>query len=160
MAAISVGSKAPDFTLKSANMRDIRLSESENPITLLLFVPFAFSEVCTNELCGVTQDLDTFKSLKARVLGISCDSPFALKAWSEHSNIGIDLLSDFDGSVAEDFGVLYDQFLGYKRVAMRAAFVIDNRQIVRMSIVSEDARNIPDLSEIKSTILTLSRSDH
>ena len=63
MAAISVGSKAPDFTLKSANMRDIRLSESENPITLLLFVPFAFSEVL-NELCQVT-DLDTFKSLKA-----------------------------------------------------------------------------------------------
>ena len=157
--AILVGSKAPDFTLKSANMRDIRLSESEYPTTVLLFVPFAFSEVCTTEFCQVTQDLDTFKSFKARVLGISCDSPFALKAWSEHSNIGIDLLSDFDGRVAESYEVLYDQFLGYKRVAMRAAFVIDNRKIVRKSIVSEDARNIPDLSKVKSSLLSLSRSD-
>ena len=157
--AISVGSRAPDFTLKSVNMQDVRLSESEHPSTVLLFFPFAFSEVCTTEFCQVTEDLNAFESLRARVLGISCDSPFALKAWSEHSNIGIDLLSDFDGRVAENYGVLYDHFMGYKRVAMRAAFVVDNRQIVRKSMVSEDARNIPDLSGIKACLLSLSRSD-
>ena len=155
--AISVGSKAPDFKLKSADMRDVRLEKATSENTVLLFVPFAFSEVCTAEFCQVTQDLDLYRGLETQVLGISSDSPFALKAWSEKDHIEIELLSDFDGEVAESYGVSYDRFLGYRRVAMRAAFVIDGQGIVRKSLVSEDAREIPDFSEIKSCLERMNR---
>jgi len=138
-------------------MRDFRLEKATSENTVLLFVPFAFSEVCTAEFCQVTQDLDLYRGLETQVLGISSDSPFALKAWSEKDHIEIELLSDFDGEVSESYGVSYDRFLGYRRVAMRAAFVIDGQGIVRKSLVSEDAREIPDFSEIKSCLERMNR---
>ena len=68
-------------------------------------------------------------------------------------------VSDFDGEVAESYGVLYDRFLGYRRVAKRAAFVIDSQGIVKMSLVSEDAKEIPDFTEIKSCLENINSSD-
>ena len=157
--AISVGSKAPDFKLKSADMCDVGLANKDSKNTVLLFFPFAFSEVCTNEFCQVTRDLDLYLGLQTQVLGISSDSPFALKAWSVKEGIQIELVSDFDGEVAESYGVLYDRFLGYRRVAKRAAFVIDSQGIVKMSLVSEDAKEIPDFTEIKSCLEDINSPD-
>ena len=94
--AIDVGTKAPDFTLKSkssGDVTDVTLSSnfgSKN--TVLLFVPLAFTGVCTGEFCDITAGLGAYTDLNADVIGISVDSPFAQEAWAQKENIGIGAL--------------------------------------------------------------------
>jgi peroxiredoxin len=64
--------------------------------TILLFVPLAFTGVCTTELCDVSASMSYYASLNAVVYGISVDSPFAQEAWAKQSHIAIPLLSDFN----------------------------------------------------------------
>jgi len=98
--AISVGTQAPDFTLKSKNadgVVDISLSNNKGQKnTVLLFFPLAFTGVCTSELCDVTAGLSQYSDLNADVIGISVDSPFAQEAWAQKENIGITLASDLN----------------------------------------------------------------
>ena len=94
--AISVGTKAPDFVLKSKNsegVADVSLSSNNGQKnTVILFFPLAFTGVCTSELCDVTAGLSQYADLHADVIGISVDSPFAQEAWAQKENIGITLL--------------------------------------------------------------------
>ena len=89
--AIPVGSKAPDFTLKSkqpAGLVDVKLSNNfGKKNTVLLFVPAAFTSVCTQELCDITSGLNTYQGLNADVIGISVDSPFAQDAWAQKDTL-------------------------------------------------------------------------
>ena len=76
--SVQVGQEAPDFTLKDTETQDVALSSFRGQKNVvLLFVPFAFTGVCTNELCSVRDNLGTYGQLDAEVLGISVDSPFA-----------------------------------------------------------------------------------
>ena len=79
--AIPVGSKAPDFTLKTktaAGLSDVTLSKNfGTKNTVVLFFPLAFTGVCTTELCDVTAGLSQYGDLNADVIGVSVDSPFA-----------------------------------------------------------------------------------
>ena len=84
--AIAVGTKAPDFNLKSkqaAGLVDVKLSNNlGRKNTVVLFFPLAFTGVCTTEMCDVTAGLAAYASLNADVIGISVDSPFAQEAWA------------------------------------------------------------------------------
>ncbi len=104
--AISVGTKAPDFTLKSkqaAGLVDVKLSDNfGKKNTVLLFFPLAFTSVCTKEMCDITAGLNAFAGLNAVVIGISVDSPFSQEAWAQKEKIGLTLASpaiinDLDG---------------------------------------------------------------
>ncbi len=79
--ALAVGTKAPDFTLKSKTpegLVDVALSANlGQKQTVLLFFPLAFTGVCTTEMCDITSGLSAYASLGAEVIGISVDSPFA-----------------------------------------------------------------------------------
>ena len=81
---IAVGSKAPDFTLKtktSEGLKDIKLSDNfGKKQTVLLFFPAAFTGVCTTEMCDTTGGMAEYEKLGAQVYGISVDTPFSLKA--------------------------------------------------------------------------------
>ena len=97
--AIPVGSKAPDFTLKSKSPADVEVKLSNNhgkKNTVLLFFPLAFTSVCTKEMCDITSGLGAFSDLNADVIGISVDSPFAQAAWAQKENIKITLASDLN----------------------------------------------------------------
>src|SRR5580765_1852520 len=97
--AISVGSKAPDFTLKSKSPVDADVKLSNNfgkKNTVLLFFPLAFTGVCTTEMCDVTAGLSSFSGLKADVIAVSVDTPFSQQAWAEKEKIGITLASDLN----------------------------------------------------------------
>ena len=87
---LSVGTKAPDFTLKSKStgeLEDVTLSANfGQKNTVLLFFPLAFTSVCTQEFCDVTAGLEAFTALIADVIGISVDSPFAQSAWAKQEN--------------------------------------------------------------------------
>ena len=80
---LAVGSKAPDFTLKSKvpDDADVKLSANAGQKnTVLLFFPLAFTGVCTQELCDVSAGLGAYAELGAEVIAISVDSPFAQEA--------------------------------------------------------------------------------
>src|ERR1043166_6913667 len=102
--AIPVGTKAPDFSLKSkqtSGLVDVKLSSnfgSKN--TVLLFFPLAFTSVCTKEMCDITSGLNAYTSLNANVVGISGDSPFSQEAWAQKEKIGITLVSDWSKKTA------------------------------------------------------------
>lgn len=153
---LQVGDTAPDFTLKNTDLEDVSLASfrGQNNV-LVLFVPLAFTSVCTEELCDISAGLSAYQGVGAQVLGISVDSPFSLKAWAEKEGISLPLLSDFNREVAAAFGAQYDELLGFKGVAKRSAFVIDKEGTVRYASVSDDPKVLPDFAAIKSCLESL-----
>jgi mycoredoxin-dependent peroxiredoxin len=131
-----VGAVAPDFTLKDQNREDVALSAlSGERAALVVFYPFAFSGVCTGELGAVRDDLAAFQNERVQVLAVSCDHPFALKAWADAQGFGFPLLSDFwpHGEVARRYGV-FNSAAGF---ALRGTFLVDRAGIVRFTEVNQ-----------------------
>lgn len=162
--SLSIGSQAPDFSLCSKTAdgpKQVKLSDNYGKKnTLLLFVPMAFTGVCTQELCDVTQGLKQYEELDAQVYGISGDSPFAQEAWAQKEGIALPLLSDYEHEITRAYGVAYDSFLpqlglGMGGVPKRSAFVIDKAGIVQYAEVSEDPKNLPDFDAIKACLAGL-----
>src|ERR1700744_6186773 len=105
--AIKVGTKAPDFTLKSktaTGLADVKLSDNfGKKNTVLLFFPAAFTGVCTQEMCDITAKMSQFNNLNAAVVGISVDTPFAQEAWAKQEKIGFPLVSDLNKKVIKEY---------------------------------------------------------
>ena len=152
---VAVGDRAPDFTLKNADLEEVSLSSMRGKNVVVLFFPLAFTSVCTEELCGVSASIDDYKGLDAEILGISVDSPFSLQAWAEKEGITIQLLSDFNKEVSDAYGSQYEDLLGFRGVAKRSAFVVDKEGVVRFASVSEDAKVVPDFAAIKGCLESL-----
>lgn len=154
--SLNVGDQAPDFTLKSKNadgLADIGLSDFKGQKNVvILFFPLAYTSVCTDEMCSVSQGLDAYNKLNAQVLGISVDSPFAQEAWATANNITIPLLSDFNKEVSAAYGSQFADLLGFKGVAKRSAFVIDKNGVVQFASVSDDPKVVPDFEAIKACL--------
>ncbi|MGI5129225.1 peroxiredoxin [Pseudonocardia sp. CA-107938] len=133
--APEVGSTAPDFTLPDQNKQDVTLSSFRGErAVLVVFYPFAFSGICTGELCAVRDDLGSFQNDDVQVLAVSVDHPFALKAWSDAEGYQFPLLSDFwpHGKVAQEYGVFNDK----AGMAVRGTFLVDKDGIVRFAEVN------------------------
>jgi peroxiredoxin len=157
--AIPVGSKAPDFKLKSKNasgVADVQLSANlGKKNTVLLFFPLAFTSVCTKEMCDITSGLNSYSSLNAEVIGISVDSPFAQEAWAQKEKIGITLASDLNKKTSKDYDVLLDDLLGFGSTAARAAFVIDRSGVVQYSEQTPTPKDLPNFNAIRETLAKL-----
>lgn len=154
--AIAVGSKAPDFTLKSkqpSGLVDVKLSNNfGKKNTVLLFFPAAFTSVCTQEMCDITAGLNAYSGLNADVIGISVDTPFAQEAWAQKEKIGITLASDLNKEVTKSYGVLFPMLAGIGDTAARAAFVIDRNGIVQYSEQTPTPKDLPNFSTVKDTL--------
>jgi peroxiredoxin len=152
----NVGDQAPDFTLKrktADGLDDVSLADYKGKQNVvLLFVPLAYTSVCTDELCSVSGGLSEYEGLNAQVLAISVDSPFAQEAWAKDSNITLPLLSDFNKEVCGSYGCQYDDLLGFKGVAKRSAFVVDKDGVIRFASVSDDAGVLPDFDAVKACL--------
>ena len=157
--AIDVGTKAPDFSLKSkqaSGVVDVKLSENfGKKNTVLLFFPLAFTGVCTQELCDVTVGLNAYSDLNADVIGVSVDSPFSQEAWAQKEKIGITLASDLNKTTAKAYGVLLDDLLGFGSTAARAAFVIDKDGVVKYSEQTPTPKDLPNFDAIKAKLTEL-----
>ncbi|HEX2252648.1 MAG TPA: redoxin domain-containing protein [Thermoanaerobaculia bacterium] len=154
--SLVIGDPAPDFSLPHRpGHPPVSLSALRGRKVVLLFVPLAFSTVCTRELCAVRDDFDAYRDLDAEVLGISVDSPFALQAWAELQGIAFPLLSDFNRTTSRAYGALYDDYFGLQGVSKRAAFVVDREGRVAFAEVLEDSGNLPDLAAIRSILAQL-----
>ena len=157
--AIPVGSKAPDFTLKSkqaAGLVDVKLSNNfGKKNTVLLFFPAAFTSVCTQELCDITGGLGAYASLNADVIAISVDTPFAQEAWAQKEKIGIALASDLNKEVIKKYDVVFPMLAGVGDTAARAAFVIDKNGVVQYSEQTPTPKELPNFNEVKATLAKL-----
>ena len=159
--SIKVGDKALDFTLVTKGPEGpqlVKLSELVGSANLvLLFVPMAFTGVCTTEFCDISAGIKEYEALDAKVFGISGDNPFAQAAWAEKEGITIPLLSDYEHAVAKAYGVAYEQFLPEANlimggVAKRSAFVIDKTGTVRYAEVQNHPKDLPDFAAVKETL--------
>src|SRR6266436_1420935 len=154
--AIPVGSKAPDFSLKSkqaSGLVDVKLSNNfGRKNTLLLFYPLAFTSVCTQEMCDISAGLNAYSSLNADVVGISVDSPFAQEAWGQKEKIGITLASDLNKETAKAYGTLLPDLIGLGAVSARAAFVIDKNGVIQYSEQTPTPKELPNFQAIKHTL--------
>jgi len=156
---IAIGSKAPDFTLKSktaTGLVDVTLSAnfgSKN--TVLLFFPLAFTSVCTKELCDLTAGLNAYADLGATVIGVSVDSPFAQDAWAQKEKITITLASDLNKEVIKKYEVVFPLLAGIGDTAARAAFVIDKAGVVQYSEQTPTPKDLPNFDAIKAVLTKL-----
>jgi peroxiredoxin len=142
-----VGGPAPDFELPNQFGEPVRLSSFRGQNVVLVFYPFAFSGICTGELCEIRDNLASFEDSNAVVLAISVDSKFSLRAYAEKEGYGFDLLADFwpHGAVASAYGV-FDHQSG---MARRGTFIIDPAGIVRYVVVNPrgQARELAEYRE-------------
>ena len=162
--SIKVGDKAPDFTLVTKTADGPQLVKLSDEIgksnIVLLFVPMAFTGVCTTEMCDVSTGIKDYEALDAKIFGISGDNPFAQEIWAQKEGITVPLLSDYEHTVAKAYGVAYEQFLPEANlimggVAKRSAFVIDKAGVVRFADVKEHPKDLPDFDALKSTLASL-----
>jgi peroxiredoxin len=157
--ALSVGTKAPDFTLKSKGadgLRDVALSANlGKKNTVLLFFPLAFTGVCTQEMCDVTAGLSAYSEVNADVIAVSVDSPFAQEAWAQKNKIGITVASDLNKTTAKNYGVLLDDLNGLGSVSARAAFVIDKAGVIQYAEQTPTPKDLPNFEAIKTKLASL-----
>jgi mycoredoxin-dependent peroxiredoxin len=139
---LSVGDSAPEFSLPDQDKQVVSLAELRGTPTLLVFYPFAFSGICTGELCQLRDELSTYSDAGVRVLAISTDPTFTLKAWREQQGFDFPLLSDFwpHGEVAAAYGVFNEQ----RGCAERSTFIVDREGVLRWSVHNQmpDARDL------------------
>ncbi len=157
--AISVGTKAPDFTLKSkqaSGLVDVKLSNNlGKKNTVLLFFPAAFTSVCTAELCDISAGLGAYAGLNADVIGISVDTPFAQEAWAQKEKIGITLVSDLNKTTIKSYNVVFPMLAGIGDTAARAAFVIDKNGIIQYSEQTPTPKDLPNFEAVKAALAKL-----
>ena len=155
---IAVGTKAPDFTLKSKSPTDVEVKLSNNfgkKNTVVLFFPLAFTGVCTTEMCDVTAGLNAYSEMNADVIGISVDSPFAQAAWAQKEKIGITLASDLNKTTTKAYDVVFPMLAGVGDTSARAAFVIDKSGVVQYAEQTASPKELPNFANIKATLAKL-----
>jgi len=132
---LSVGQVAPDFTLRDQHGKSVSLSDFKGlKNVVVVFYPFAFSGICTGELCEIRDDLGAFESDDVQVLAVSCDHMFTQRAWSDAEGYFFPVLSDYwpHGGVAQAYGV-FEQSGGF---STRGTFLIDRDGVVRWTLVN------------------------
>ncbi|PAW78920.1 MAG: peroxiredoxin [Verrucomicrobia bacterium Tous-C9LFEB] len=153
---LAVGTTAPDFTLKTKTaegLKDIKLSDNFGKTnTVLLFVPLAFTGVCTAELCEISGGIGAYSSLNAQVLVISVDSPFAQEAWAQKDKITLTLLSDLNKTTIKAYDVVFPNLAGIGDTAARAAFVIDKAGKIAYSEQTATPKDLPNFGAVKAAL--------
>ena len=148
--AIAVGQTAPDFSLKDQYDQDVKLSDFVGKKNVVLvFYPLDWSPVCTNEHACLVNDMKRFETLDAAVLGVSVDSAWSHKAYSEKMGIKYSLLADFNprGAMADKYGV----YLAEKGIAGRAIVIVGKDGKVAW-VKNYDIPVVPDVAEVASAL--------
>ncbi|MFD9539409.1 peroxiredoxin [Streptomyces sp. NPDC060022] len=143
--AIGIDTPAPDFELKDNHGRTVKLSDFRGEKNVvLLFYPFAFTGVCTGELCALRDELPNFENDDVQLLAVSNDSIHTLRVFAEQEGLEYPLLSDFwpHGATSRAYGVFDEE----KGCAVRGTFIIDKEGVVRWTVVNglPDARDLND----------------
>jgi len=133
--SLGVGFAAPSFTARNQHGELVTTGSLRGAPAVIIFYPWAFSSICRDELAAVRDDHGSFLALGARVLAISCDAMFTLRAYADAEGMTFDLLSDHwpHGAIARAFGV-FDEEAGCAR---RGTFVLDSAGVIKWHQVNQ-----------------------
>lgn len=149
--ALRLGQKVPEFALPDADQKTRSLAEltKQGPLVLAFF-PFAFSGFCDKEMCTFRDGFGALQEAGAQLVGISVDSSYSLKAFSQTYNLQFPLLSDFNKKTVKSYGVLQDPWvgLGYKGVAKRAIMIVDQQRRLRYRWITDVPTEEPPYTEV------------
>ncbi len=139
---LKIGDKAPEFTLKSHDGKEVKLSDFKGrKHVVLAFYPACFTGVCTTQMKNYQNDLAKFEAAGAQILGVSTDTSFTQKAWADSlEGITFHLLSDFhpQGEVAGKYGIYQEDGLND-----RVIFMIGKDGLVKF-IQDQERSTVPD----------------
>jgi peroxiredoxin len=140
MGVIAAGQPVPEFSLATYEGDAFTRADLEGRTTVLVFYPFAFSPICTDQLAVYEEVLEDFAERGATLYGVSCDSVWAQQAFRERLGVTIEQLSDFEpkGAVSEAFGVLHPE--GFPQ---RALVVVGPDAVVRWSYEAPSPGDLP-----------------
>ncbi len=153
---LKVGDFAPKFSLYDANLKVRELGEflSQGKKTIIAFYPGAFTGVCTKEMCELSDMNAELQKLGAKVVGISVDSPFANKAFSDKYRLRFPLLSDYKREVIKAYDVGWNDLAGLKgyESSNRAIFVLDGSGKVEYMWIGENPGSYPDFGAVRKAL--------
>jgi peroxiredoxin len=140
MAVVAAGRPAPDFTLATYEGEPFTRADLVGRTTVLVFYPFAFSPVCTDQLSVYNELRDDFAERAATLYGVSCDAVWSQQAFKDQLGIEIEQLSDFEpkGATCRAFGVLHPG--GFPQ---RALVVIGPDAVVRWGYEASSPGELP-----------------
>jgi peroxiredoxin (alkyl hydroperoxide reductase subunit C) len=138
---LAAGEPAPEFSLaRSSGGERFTHHDLSGHTTVLVFYPFAFSSVCTDQMRVYNELLDEFSARGATLYGVSCDAVWSQKAWREQLGVDIEQLSDFEpkGEACRAFGVLHE-----KGMPERALVVIGPDRVIKWSYQAPSLGELP-----------------
>jgi peroxiredoxin len=156
---LRLGQKVPEFALPDTENRVRSLGEFiQGGPAVIAFFPFAFSGACDKEMCTFRDSFASLQVAHAKLVGVSVDSTFTLKAFAQTYNLPFPLLSDFNKKVTRLYGVLQDPWvsLGYRGVAKRSVFLLDKRGFLRYRWVTDTPSNEPPYEGVTKAAQKLS----
>jgi peroxiredoxin len=141
VSIIAPGSEVPAFTLKTEDGEPFTRADLDGKTTVLIFYPFAFSSVCTNQLQIYQEVLEDFAAQGATLYGVSTDASYSQIAFRESLGVTIPMLSDFEpkGTVSKAFGAFFEA----GGMATRALVIVGPDQVVRWSWIGEHPGVLP-----------------
>lgn len=151
--AINVGTKAPDFTLRNSEVKEVSLKDFAGKNLVIHFFPAAFTGVCTEQLCNSRDELSFYNGLDAAVVAVSVDLPFSLAEFKKQQNINFDLLSDFNKDTIKAYGFYLEDFVfGYHGVSKRGVVVVNKKGDIVYSQETENPGVQVDFPALKAAL--------
>ena len=146
MTIVAPGTPAPDFKLKTATGENFTREDLLGKTTVLVFYPFAFSPVCTDQLQIYDEALDELRAQGATLYAVSCDAPYAQSAFKEKLGISIEQLSDFEpkGAASRAFGAYFEP----GGMSNRALVIVGPDGIVTWSHLAGNPGELPGVNLI------------
>jgi peroxiredoxin len=157
VSVIASGTQAPSFRLQREDgQRFTEQDLRDGHRTILVFYPFAFSSVCTDQLQVYEQALGELTADGTEIYGVSCDSSYAQKAFREQLHVSIPQLSDFEpkGAACAAFGVLHEG--GF---AQRALVIVDPHGTVRWSYQAPSPAELPGVELLREGLTAVAADD-
>ena len=146
MSIVAAGIPAPDFTLKTATGENFTRDDLLGKTTVLVFYPFAFSPVCTDQFQIYDEALDELRAHGATLYGVSCDASYSQTAFKEKLGISIEQLSDFEpkGAASRAFGAYFEP----GGMSNRALVIVGPDGVVKWSHLAGNPGQLPGVNLI------------
>jgi peroxiredoxin (alkyl hydroperoxide reductase subunit C) len=152
VSIVAPGTPAPEFTLKRADGSEFTRADLLGRTTVLVFYPFAFSPVCTDQLQIYEEALDELRAQGATLYGVSCDARYAQTAFKEKLGISIEQLSDFEpkGAVSRAFGAYFEP----GGMSNRALVIVGPDGVVKWSHLAANPGELPGVNLVFDGLAT------
>jgi peroxiredoxin (alkyl hydroperoxide reductase subunit C) len=155
MSIIAPGTLVPSFRLQRENGERFTEQDLRGHTTILVFYPFAFSPVCTDQLRVYEKALDELTANGEKIYGVSCDSSYSQMAFREKLSVSIPQLSDFEpkGDACAALGVLHEA--GF---AQRALVIVGSDGVVRWSYQAPTPAELPGVELLRDGLAVAASS--